>query len=485
MRPGRPDPASSTSSVYRGTTDASLMTKAIAPVSALLLSVAILLMGNGLQGTLLPVRAQIEAFSTYQIGILGSAYFLGFAAGCLLGPFMVRRVGHIRAFAAMVSIASTTVLAHSVLLDPFVWWPLRAVTGFCFAVLYMIIESWLNERATNENRGLVFSVYTIINLTVLTIGQMMMVLGKPSDFLLFAVSSILVSLAAVPVAMTKSQAPAPLVKVRVRIKYLYGISPVGAAGSFVVGLTNGSFWSLAPFYAQLSGANTAGIALFMSTAVIAGAAGQWPLGRLSDRWERRKVIVIASVGAAAAGLGLGLLVHGWTPEMFVLSMLFGAFALPLYALCAAHMNDFVEAGGFVEASSGLLLLYAGGAVVGPIVASAAMRGMGPGGLFVFTAAVHAAMAGFAIYRMTLRAAPPESARGKFVDALRMASAVSVVDPLAGTPGHEYPAGPSSPPPAGKAVAQPAAQAPGGAAHEGHIHEDDRQPEGDHPEAENR
>ena len=466
------------------------MTKAIAPVSALLLSVAILLMGNGLQGTLLPVRAQIEAFSAYQIGILGSAYFLGFAAGCLLGPFLVRRVGHIRAFTAMVSIASTTVLAHSVFLEPFVWWPLRAVTGFCFAVLYMIIESWLNERATNENRGLVFSVYTIINLTVLTIGQMMMVLGKPSEFLLFAVSSILVSLAAVPVALTKSQAPAPLVKVRVRIKYLYGISPVGAAGSFVVGLTNGSFWSLAPFYAQLHGANTTGIAMFMSTAVIAGAAGQWPLGHLSDKWGRRKIIVITSVGAAAAALGLGLLVHGWGLETFVLSMIFGAFALPLYALCAAHMNDFVEPGGFVEASSGLLLLYAGGAVAGPIIASAAMRGMGPGGLFVFTAAVHAAMAGFAIYRMTSRAAPPESARGKFVDALRMASAVSVVDPLAGTPGHEQPAGPSTPAPpglapTGEAVAHPTAQARGGAAHDRDIYEDDRQPERDHPEAEDR
>ncbi|HEX9791578.1 MAG TPA: MFS transporter [Kiloniellales bacterium] len=466
------------------------MTKAIAPVSALLLSVAILLMGNGLQGTLLPVRAQIESFSAFDIGILGSAYFLGFAAGCLLGPFMVRRVGHIRAFTAMVSIASTTVLAHVVLLDPYAWWPLRAVTGFCFAVLYMIIESWLNERATNENRGLVFSVYTIINLTVLTIGQMMMVLGKPSDFLLFALSSILVSLAAVPVAMSKSQEPAPLITVRVRIKYLYRISPVGAAGSFVVGLTNGSFWSLAPFYAQLSGTTTTGIALFMSTAVIAGAAGQWPLGHLSDKWDRRKVIVITSVGAAAAGLGLGLVVRSWSMETFALSMLFGAFALPLYALCAAHMNDFVEPGGFVEASSGLLLLYAGGAVVGPIIASVAMRGMGPGGLFVFTAVAHAAMAMFAIYRMTSRAAPPESARGKFADALRMASAVSVVDTMAGSPGHEHPAGASAPAsqngqPAGEAVTAPGPETRGGTAHGENINEDDRQTDGDHPKPEDR
>jgi MFS family permease len=422
------------------------MTRAIAPVAALLLSVAILLMGNGLQGTLLPVRAQIEDFSAYEIGILGSAYFLGFAAGCVLGPFAVRRVGHIRAFTAMVSIASTTALAHAMFVAPVAWWPLRAITGFCFAVLYMIIESWLNEKATNENRGLVFSVYTIITLTVLTIGQMMMVLGPASEFQLFALASILVSLAAVPVALSKAQAPAPLTAVRVRIRYLYGISPVGAAGSFVVGLTNGSFWSLAPNFAQLSGANSTGIALFMSSAVIAGAAGQWPLGYLSDKWDRRKVIVITCAGATIAGLGLGMAATGWNMRTLMLSSFFGVFALPLYALCAAHMNDFVKEGGFVEASSGLLLLYAGGAVVGPIAAAAAMKAGGPGGLFTFTAAAHAAMAVFAIFRMTRRPRRPEAERGKFVDALRMASAVSVVDPLAGTPGR--------PAPAGDAAAQP-------------------------------
>jgi len=407
------------------------MIRAIAPVTALLLSVAILLMGNGLQGTLLPVRAQIEAFSAYQIGILGSSYFIGFAAGCLLGPYAVRTT--------MVSIASTTVLAHAMFVEPAAWWPLRAITGFCFAVLYMIIESWLNEKATNENRGLVFSVYTIITLTVLTIGQMMIVLRPASEFGLFALSSILVSLAAVPVALSKGQAPAPLTAVRVRVKYLYRISPVGAAGSFAVGLTNGSFWSLAPNFAQLSGATSTGIALFMSTAVIAGAAAQWPLGHLSDKWDRRKVIVITCAGAAIAGLGLGMVATGWNARTLILSSFFGAFALPLYALCAAHMNDFIKEGGFVEASSGLLLLYAGGAVIGPIAAAAAMQVSGPGGLFLFTAAAHAAMGAFAIFRMTRRPRRPEAERGKFVDALRMASAVSAVDPLAGTPGHPEPA----------------------------------------------
>jgi len=203
------------------------MIATLAPVSALLLSVVFLLMGNGLQGTLLPVRAQLELFSTTDIGILGSFYFLGFAASCYFGPLVVRRAGHIRTFAAMVSLASTATLVHVLVLEPVFWWPVRAITGFCFAVLYMVIESWLNEKSTNETRGTVFSIYTVINLFVLTVGQMMLTLADPKAFPLFAVASILVSIAALPVALTKSPAPAPIASVQIRIRYLFKSLPVG------------------------------------------------------------------------------------------------------------------------------------------------------------------------------------------------------------------------------------------------------------------
>ena len=309
------------------------MARTLAPVAALLLSVALLLMGNGLQGTLLPVRAQLEFFSTLDIGVLGSSYFLGFAAGCYLGPYLVRRAGHIRTFTAMVSLASAVALAHALLLQPPLWWLFRASTGFCFAVLYMVIESWLNEKSTNENRGLVFSIYTIINLTVVTIGQMMLTLASPTAFSLFAVASILVSLAAVPVALTKAPAPAPIAAVHIRVRHLYRLSPVGFAGALAVGLANGSFWSLAPIFAQskLLAVGTTGIAVFMSLAVIAGAAGQWPLGRISDRVDRRKVIVLVCVGAALAGISMGLFGANWDLAIFIFSFLFGFFALPLYS----------------------------------------------------------------------------------------------------------------------------------------------------------
>ncbi len=416
------------------------MVATIASLSALLLSVAILLMGNGLQGTLLPVRAQLELYSAIDIGVLGSSYFLGFAAGCYFGPYVVRRVGHIRTFTAMVSLASTVALAHALVLSPYVWWPLRALTGFCFAVLYMVIESWLNEKSTNENRGLVFSVYTIINLTVVTIGQMMLTLGSPTAFPLFAIASILVSLAAVPVALTTAPSPGPIATVSVRIGHLYRISPVGFAGALAVGLANGAFWSLAPVFAQskLLAVGTTGIALFMSIAVIAGAAGQWPLGRLSDRMDRRKVIVAACVGAALAGALLGVFGTNRDTAIFGFSFLFGLFAFPLYSLSAAHMNDSVESGGFVEATSGLLLLYAAGAVVGPLLGSAAMRLMGPGGLFIYTAAVHVVMAVFAVYRMRQRGRPPEEEREPFADSIRVAQTVATIDPLAKSGDDENP-----------------------------------------------
>lgn len=408
-----------------------IVTAALAPISALLLSVALLLMGNGLLGTLLPVRAQLELFSTFDIGILGSFYFIGFAAGCYFGPRVVRRVGHIRAFTAMVSLVSTLALAHALVIHPYLWWPVRALTGFCFAILYMVIESWLSEKSTNEDRGFVFSIYTIINLTVITIGQMMLGLGNPTAFPLFAIASILVSLAVLPVALTSAPAPAPIAAVNIRLDRLYDSSPVGFGGALAVGLANGSFWALGPIFAQSNPFvdGSTGIALFMSTAVIAGAAGQWPLGRLSDAIDRRKVILIACIGAALSGIGMGMFAERWEPAIFVFAVLFGVFAFPLYSLCAAHMNDSVQTGGFVEAASGLLLLYAAGAILGPLIAAIAMRVIGPTGLFFYTSVVHVAMALFAIHRMRRHARPPEEERERFADSLRISQTVAPLDAL--------------------------------------------------------
>jgi MFS family permease len=402
------------------------LTAVLAPIFALLMSAALLLMGNGLQSTLLPVRAKLEGFTALEIGVLGSAYFTGFALGCLHGPRMIRRSGHVRAFAAMVAIASTVILAHAMILAPWAWWALRVLTGACFATLYMIVESWLNEKSTNANRGFIFSVYTIINLTVVAIGQLMLLLHEPMDFPLFSIASILVSLAAVP----QASVPAPIEAVHLRFRELYQTSPIGLTGCLAVGLANGSFWSLAPLFVQSRGDASAHVAIFMSLAVIAGAIGQWPLGTLSDRIDRRRVILLTCIGSALAGVALTWLADAPELIFFAGAFAYGLFALPLYAISVAHTNDFVQPEGYVEAASGLLLVYAVGAIFGPIVASIVMHHLGPGSLFSFTATVHLAMLAYTLHRMPFRPRPPEEEQIPFADALVVAATTSTVDPLA-------------------------------------------------------
>jgi len=387
------------------------------PIAALLLSAAILLMGNGLQSTLLPLRAEIEAFSTFNIGVLGSTYYIGFAAGCIWAPRLVRRVGHIRTFTAMVAIASVAPLVHNILPSVVLWWLVRAVTGFCLAALFMIIESWLNEKATNENRGVVFSAYTIISLTVVTLGQLMINLSEPGSFILFSLAAILVSLAAVPISLTRASSPAPVQTVKIRIRYLYRLSPVGVIGALLVGAQNGAFWSLGPIFAGRIGLDTFEITLFMSAAVIGGALGVWPLGKLSDRLDRRKVLLAACFSAAVVGLAIRVLYPTLGSGVLILSMLWGMSAFPLYSICAAHLNDHVEEGGFVEASSGFLLTFAAGAIAGPIIVSPFMTLITPYALFGWTAFFQIALAVFIVYRMWIREAVSEARRSSFVDAL--------------------------------------------------------------------
>ncbi|HSH41157.1 MAG TPA: MFS transporter, partial [Arenicellales bacterium] len=396
------------------------MRHTFAPIAALLLAVALLLMGNGLLGTLIPVRGQIEAFSTFSIALLGSTYFLGFAVGCLYGPVLVRRVGHIRTFTAMASLVSAVSLGHGLIALPLPWWGMRAVTGFCFAVLYIVVESWLNERSSNQNRGTVLSAYLFINLTVITIGQMMLTLSDPAELTLFALTSILVSVAVLPVALSAAAAPEPIETVRVRMRHLIRTSPTAFTGCLGVGLTNGAFWTLAPLFVQRSGFGVTAVALFMSATVLGGAAGQWPAGLLSDRMDRGRLIVIMCLlsllmGAAvvAAG-GLSL------PWLLGAAAAWGACAFPLYAVTVAQANDRAQPSEFVEVSSGLLLTYAAGAVVGPMIATGLMNTMRPGGLYVFTLLVHMLVAIVAVVLLRRERPVPEEEHVAFTDALQAA-----------------------------------------------------------------
>jgi MFS family permease len=398
------------------------------------------------------VRATLEAFATTSIGLIAAAYSLGFVAGCLSMPYIVRRVGHIRTFAVCAAIAASVVLVMALAVHPIVWIPLRALSGICFAGLFMVIESWLNERATSVNRGQILAIYMVINLSAVTAGQMVLPLGAPAGFSLFTVTAIAITLALVPVALSTSDAPQPLRQVRLRLGRLYAMSPVGVVGGFFVGLANGAFGGLGAAFATQIGMSVTGVALFMSAALVGGALAQVPVGRLSDRVDRRKVIAGACVLAAVAG-GLlavlgdaragGLLVSAdigladLSPMALVgVAALFGAAIYPQYSLCIAHTNDFVGREDFVEASSGLLLTWAIGASIGPVLAAFAMDGLGVGGLFLYTAAVHASFAAFTVYRITRRAAVPPEERAPYVAGGRPSRTTPVaveLDPRAPAP----------------------------------------------------
>jgi MFS family permease len=373
--------------------------RALAPVATLLLSAAILLAGQGLQATLLPVRAALEQFSMFAIGGMGAAYFFGFTMGCLKGGDLVRRVGHIRVFLAMSAAASAAPLLHGLIVTPLVWGVLRFVTGFCLASLYMVIESWLNESSDNSNRGLIFSFYTMITLTMMASGQMMTLLYEPTGLQLFIVASVLFSIGAVPVALSVAPSPARPAHTDIKLRRLFAVSPSGTVGCFVAGLANGSFWGLAPIFAGVIGDAVTMAAWFMAAVVIGGAVTQWPLGLLSDRFGRRKVLVGVTLLAGTVGMVLaaGMLqldVRG----AILLAAAWGGFAMPVYSISVAYANDYADRSEYVRVSAGLLLVYGLGAIAGPFLASALMTWHNASGLFWFAASAHVLLIGFISYR---------------------------------------------------------------------------------------
>jgi MFS family permease len=379
------------------------MAKTLGPVAALLLGVFFLVAGSGLQNTLLPLRGAFEGFSALNLGILGSSYYFGFVLGCLIVPRLVRRAGHIRAFAALTSTAVATMLAHPILVEPLVWYALRAVTGFCFAGLYLVIESWLNDRATNQTRGLVMSVYVMVDYAALTAGQMLVTAFPVRGFELFAIAAILFSLATLPVTISRAGQPAPIEVARIRPLRLLRAAPVAMVGCFVIGLTNGSLWSLGPIFGIGRGLTADGAATFMSAVVVAGALAQWPVGRLSDKMDRRRVLAGLLVGAVVAALALGL-VPAPLSGLAALGFAYGALALPAYSLTAAHAYDRTAPEEAVETAAGVLLAYGVGSVVGPSLASVGMTHYGPGALFLFNAACYGLLLLFVLWRIAGREA---------------------------------------------------------------------------------
>jgi MFS family permease len=395
------------------------MLAVVAASWALFLGIALIMLGNGLQGSLLGLRATLEGFPTAITGLVMSAYFVGFLAGSTLVPRLVSRVGHIRVFAALASLASAAVLLHSVSVTPPSWGAIRLVTGFSYAGLYVVAESWLNDRATNETRGQLLSIYMVVMLGGMASGQLLLNVADPASFELFVLVSVLVSLAVIPILLTARPAPDFTAPSSVSLAELYRISPLGVFGALGTGMAHGALFGMGAVFAQSTGMSVAQISVFMAVAVLGGVVLQWPVGRLSDRFDRRQVLTtvtfVAAFSAFAATFVSGPLA-GVLPDwsLYVLVALFGGMTLPMYSLTIAHANDHLEPDQMVAASGGLVLAGGIGASFGPVTAASVMSVMGPAGFFWTLGAIHAIIGVFALYRMRRRLALPLEDQGAFV-----------------------------------------------------------------------
>jgi MFS family permease len=371
-------------------------------IYALFLGSAFLLFAGGLQGLLLSVRGAEEHFSLLALGLIGTGWSVGFITGSVGVPLMVRRVGHIRAFSVMAAIGTITILCNLLLIDDIAWIVMRAFSGFCFAGAAMIVESWLNEVAENKSRGTIFSIYTTINMTASTLGQLAMSVTGVSTAIPFIVGAISFICAILPPALTSTPQPRPLASAKLDVLLLYRTSPLAVIAAFAVGMANGTFGTLAPVYGHDQGLDAAGIAFLFAVTAILGAVAQVPFGRLSDTMDRRMIIVVLGAVAAAAGF-LTLVINpqgGWV--MYVLFGLYGFSAYPIYAIAVAHANDFAKKGEFGRVAGGMLLTMGLGLAIGPAVAAVVMNVYQPVGLFIVTATFHGALAVTAFLRMKVR-----------------------------------------------------------------------------------
>jgi MFS family permease len=366
---------------------------------ALLLGMFMLMIGNGLQGTLLGVRGAIEGFSTFEMSVVMSAYFVGFLFASQVAPVLIRRVGHVRVFAALGSTISAILILYPTLTEPWAWTVGRVVIGFCFCGVYITAESWLNDAATNENRGKSLSLYMFVQMAGIVLAQYILLLGDAGGFVLFIIPSVLVSLAFVPVLFSaSSQMPAFAETKKLSIKRLIAASPLACMGMLLLGSVFAAQFGMSAVYGQAAGLSVAQISLMVSVTYLAALVLQFPIGWLSDRMDRRILILALSLAGGAAALAAFL-----APGHFWLILLaagaVGGASNTLYALLIAYTNDYLEKEDMPAASAGLLFINGFGAIAGPLVVGWMMGSIGPEGFWALIAGLLFALAGYAVWRM--------------------------------------------------------------------------------------
>jgi MFS family permease len=393
-----------------------VLPNAIAATWQLLLGMGILMLGAGLQSTEISLRATLEGFPAPVTGAVMSCYYIGYMLGTALAPRLVRRVGHIRVFAAMAALASASILAQGLLIAPLPWAALRGISGLCFAVIYVVAESWLNNRSTRATRGGVLALYMAVLYIGLGGSQFLLIPADPLTTMPFMLVAILISLAIVPIVIAAQGAPQIALPQKVSYRELYRDAPVGVVTVTIAGMVTSNVYSMGPVYAKLSGLDTSGVATFMGVSVLAAVLMQYPVGRLSDRIDRRTVIagmcIFATLSAAAAAL-IRRLPH---EPLLLLTALFSGSAFTLYSLGVSHVNDHLEPEQMVAASSALLRMNGIGAVLSPIIVGGLITAFGPPVYFAVLAVLTGALALYGLWRKTRRGPTPAARKRPLVAA---------------------------------------------------------------------
>lgn len=366
----------------------------------LFLGLALIMIGNGLQGTLLGLRASIEGYGTVTTGVIMSLYYTGYMAGSIVAPRLLRNVGHIRVFAALGSVAAASALLYGVFINPAVWGAIRIVAGFCYAGLYVVIESWLNDMAPNNQRGKFLGLYMLVCYGGLALGQMMLTVADPSDIDLFILVSVLVSLSIPPLALIRRPMPDFSAPVPMKLRDLYHSSPLGMASILTAGVLNGVVYGMAAVYGSKAGLDVSSIAALVAAVTLGGISFQLPVGWLSDRMDRRYIIIMAAFATALFALLTGFSLNHLS-FMVISAFIFGGLMIPLYSLGVAHICDQMDSSRFIGASSASILVNGIGSCFGPVMVAIMMSLMGPAAFFPFVAIILMALGVFGIYRVSL------------------------------------------------------------------------------------
>jgi MFS family permease len=391
---------------------------------ALLLGLLLLLVGNGLQGTLLGIRGAIEGWNASTMSWVMSAYFAGFLFGSWRAPHLIRNVGHVRVFAGLASLISAAFILYAEALSPWAWVLIRFIVGFCFSGVYVVAESWLNEAASNENRGKALSLYVVVQMVGMISAQGIVNLGDPSGYTLFVVMSVLVSISFLPILLTVHPAPSFQATKGMTLWQLYRISPLGCVGTFLLGGVFAGLLGMAAVFGTEQGLNVSQIAAFVAAIYVGGLVFQIPIGMLSDRVDRR-VLIVGITAAGAALVLLALPFASFYPVILGLGLVLGGVANPLYALLIAYTNDHLQPEDMAAASGGMLFLNGLGATAGPLLIGAMMRQFGAVAFFVYCALLLSGIALFAVYRMTRRGTPGLEDASPYTPITPQASAVAL------------------------------------------------------------